>query len=308
MSKSRLGQRGVGLLQAGMAAAVIGGIGAAMLSSSSQQGRINKTIDFKNDAVNVTSEVAMLLSDRTACVNSIGGRSAASSVGVITGLKNEVGTVVFGTSSRYGVSGLSFHDFELRDEPGLADGVEVVPGAVGSTNMVIHFKELKGSFYDTRRYQTKLRLSVTTDAGGNILSCMQVGDGSRSLWARQTGSPDNILYDRGAVGIGTNTPTELLEVVGTASARNDDGDYIAIGATASEFRLDLEANHRLDFLQAPGGFANVQAGQVDARGAVKLANPGAACNATTEGALRYHAPKSMLQFCNGTYWLTVQQL
>lgn len=306
--KLLLRQAGAGLAQVTMAAAVLGAVGMAIMSSSGQNNKRSRTVDYKTDVANATAEIAFLLSNPLACQRTFANQNAVSST--VTVLKNKVDAAVFNTTHRYGQSGLKFAGFEMRDVPGPGDDVHVVASGTGSTNLIIHFQTLKGTFYDTRSLKAKLRLSVTTNASSQVVSCKQVSTGGNSLWSRVASSPQDIQYNTGAVGLGTSSPSELLSVEGGLSALNAAAETISIGGdTTDRYKVKLEANKPLVFrVESTGAGADLQAKHLNATGTIIMGSPAVSCNAGNTGALRYHTARQYFQFCNGTHWLSIKPI
>ena len=59
-----------------------------------------------------------------------------------------------------------------------------------------------------------IKLYVEVDSSDNIIACRAIAGGSDLIWVRSNSNSNDIYYDTGLVGIGTNNPKTTLDVTG----------------------------------------------------------------------------------------------
>lgn len=299
-----LRQLGMSLMEMAVGLAVLGAAGAAIMSTTTQGGKTAKTAVLKSEAAQLVEDISNLLGNTDSCTNSLTAMDAASTPGILE-LKDESGVVVFNTTDSYGGSRLKFSSFELLDKPGLTDGVAVVAGNSGTTNLMIHFAPVRGTAYESRGYSLRTKLSVVTDATGKITTCASVGSSTVSLWQRTPANPDDIFYSVGSVGVGEDDPQRELDVAGWIQARNVDGDVLSIGGTPGAYVLQTSVAEPIVFWnQVRNAYAHIVTGSVWSAGHVYPGDSGAACTATNQGAIRYNRGTQRVQVCESGTWRT----
>lgn len=296
-------QLGVSLLQVTISIGIMAAGGAALMSTMGQTGKTAKTADLKNDVAFLTEDVSLLLSDRVACTNSLGTLDAARNTGILE-LKNADGDVVYNTVDAFGSSRVQIASFELFDRPGMGDGVNVVPNDLGTTNLVINYRPVKGTVNETRGSSSKVKISVITDMTGRIVSCFSSGSAQSSLWAKSASNPDDIFYSMGRAGVDIDEPQAAFDVGGWIRAHNVSGESLAIGGDAANYVMQVEPAVPLVFRnQATAGLAELEVGNARASGLIFPGSTGVGC-AGREGTIRYDAGSSRVQVCEAGAWRT----
>lgn len=191
------------------------GITQVIITSTSA----NKQVLFSQSATTIQQGLIGHLSDRSVCEANFGPASAggpvnpATNLPVRTSILNSLGGApfleVFGPpnnttyeSGTLRILGFGFRGFRASDATGIR----------GLTDLIITIQSvnpLGGPREITRTVSLVVEL---TAAGGPISTCVAVGNDDDDIW-RMTPT-GNIFYLGNNVGIGTNTPTATLHVVG----------------------------------------------------------------------------------------------
>lgn len=289
-------ERGSALMNATLAMAVVGGIGAAMMSSNQAANKTMKSNFVSDDMKDMSAQITRLLSNSQGCSLMFNGLNARNSTPV-TVLTDHTGLTVLDTTTKFGTSNVSFESVRLQDLNDPGDDVAVVNGGAGSTNAIVKFKTVAKTTYENRNQVVKIRTRVITDASGNVTSCFAM-NASDTLWTRETPS-DNINYATGNVGIGVITPTEKLDVSGfsyvpprsvSVSTTTPGGRNFTLGGTATEYQLGVSVDRPVVLKAASGA----QRGTLVANNAIAtqtifirpVAGGGPVCSPALEGAMR----------------------
>lgn len=249
-----------------LASVVVGGI--AMMGITQviiTSTTVNKQVLFTQSATTIQQGLIGHLSDRSVCEANFGPASAGGAVNpatnlpVRTSILNSLGGApfleVFGppTNTTYEngtlrILGFGFQGFRASDGTGLR----------GLTDLVIRIQSvtpLGGPREITRTVSLVVEL---TAAGGPIATCVAVGNDDDDIW-RMTPT-GNIFYLGNNVGIGTNTPTETLHVVGnvlissgTLTSSQINTEVLNTGTVIAQAYL-YKSDERLktDFQSIPG--------------------------------------------------------
>jgi hypothetical protein len=111
------------------------------------------------------------------------------------------------------------------------------------------------------------------------------------------------------VGIGTNSPSEKLEVVGNIKATA----FIGSGALIENmYKLDANDGSPTSaiYVDASGNIGvgtTAPVSKFDIRGGLKIWNC-STCGSTNDGTLRYNSTTKTMQFCNGSAWQDFTQI
>lgn len=191
----------------GMLAIIAGAIASIITAGAKQQ----KGVQAKDQQREVTAEIRTLLNNKTACLNSFGRQDP--SVGFTTATIKDAANIVrytVGTNDKTGF--LKFEEFGIANwvadagytTQGLAD-LKIKLSKVGDTGSI---KDLKPDI---------ITLKIKLLSTGNISECFSIGSQSDGFWQANPASISDIFYGGGNVGIGTNAPSAVLDVLGSGA-------------------------------------------------------------------------------------------
>ncbi|MFL5785520.1 MAG: hypothetical protein ACJ76H_12970 [Bacteriovoracaceae bacterium] len=284
-------QKGMGLLQVLLGFAMVGG-GGYLVMKSVEDSNKSITTNMLTDAMNdYATQISMVLSASQACINTFGGQNARNSA-VRTTITDAGGFAIINSATNYGTSNVNIEGIKLRD-PGVAtDDVNVVTGGAGTTYAEITFGKKMKTFFSNRKQVKKIKMWVMTDASSNVTNCYTMADANDSAWTRETPS-NNINYTLGNVGVGLQSPTQKLDVLGRVASTTTTGQRMALGGTASEYQIAVNADLPLVFQNSSGTTANVIVNKAKADESFIIkptatagTASGLACTASLEGAMR----------------------
>lgn len=284
-------------------AAMIGAMVLAVSKMMGSAGETSKKVDIKLEIAEFGKHINRLIGSEAACTRSLAGISATNGpVSTLYGYDREGNEfVALDSNMEYGPMHLKVESMRLIDAPGTDDGVQVQSGETGTTNLELKFAFRPGSVYDGRDIRSKVKLGVQTNSSGRVVSCFSVNEGGVSIWKRVVGTPSDIYYNEGQVGIGTNTPSTLFDISGFVSAKTDSGNKLILGG-GSGFQIGLETAGPLELFVAPTAKrADLVPGDVILDGLLHLSNSTAPCSNTNRGAVRYNS--GQVQVCELTGWV-----
>jgi hypothetical protein len=296
-------ETGLGLIDFVIGAAVVGGLGLGAAQMMKGSGVTNKKVNLRVEIQDFSKHIGKLVNSEQACTLTLGGKSATNgTVSTIYGV-NKDGSQFVGVDSStvYGPMALKVESMRLFDAPGTEDGVQVIPGEKGTTNLEVKYLMREGSPYAGRDIRSKIKIGIQTDASGQILSCYSIEGGGTSLWKRVASTPNDIYYTGGNVGIGTNDPQELFSVFGPIVMRTDSGGTITLGG-GSGYRLAVDTVAPLELFVAPTArSADLVPRSIILDGLLHLSSSSASCTGSNRGAVRYSG--GQVQVCEASGWV-----
>jgi hypothetical protein len=281
---------------------IVGAIGFYTMDAIRQGSSAGKNEEYRFDVQNMVAEIGTVLKNRQACTNTLSLRDATSSTG-ITQIKNADDRVIYDLSTIHGSTRAQMQSMSLKDIPGSGDEVQVIPGNLGSTNLVILFKPKSGTIYETRELFGKIRISILADATGKITSCFAMGSGEDSIWKKGNPDPSEIFFSEGNVGIGTATPTDKLDVSGWVQGQNSVGGKLAFGGSATQYLVRAGEPAPVsvwDTITANLGELKVH--EARAQGYVKLTSAVIPCTAARIGSIKYNRGIRRVELCTSGGW------
>lgn len=206
---------GFTLVEVMITAAILGGLAVVGMNLTKTMTKSSVKANFDSDVILITNEIVGILSDPTKCFTTLGGKNALSTTAGITAINTtKYYSMAVAAPPRptngYGNAGVQIADYSLS-----ATAVDV---ASNNSYLLIKYQNkniLKGETGATS-ITKKIKLYVEVDGANNITKCRSLSASSSDIWSRGTGSI--IYYNGGNVGIGTSTPSQLLEVNGTIKA------------------------------------------------------------------------------------------
>lgn len=296
-----MGQRGSSLIYVILALAAVGGLGVVYLRENDSSVSKLKNQAMEQDADNLVAQLQRMLSHRPTCRNSFLNLTGAGAP--VPEIKNSANAVVFDSTTINGRTALKIASMELLDNPGTSDGVAVVPSGIGSTHLVIKFRQVPNTAYEKRQLQRRVRLMVNQSAN-RIQDCWAVSSGVDSIWLPESGT-ENIYYSAGNVGVGPVPPTEKLDVVGNIRVENQSGDAFRLGGE-TEPGIDLGSAYPLQIVNAGGNLRDLQVGAAEGKETLQFSGAPSSCTGGLDGSIRYHRLSRTLQACSGGRWKTIQ--
>jgi hypothetical protein len=116
-------------------------------------------------------------------------------------------------------------------------------------------------------------------------------------------STEDVYFAANRVGIGTTTPSEVLEVVGNVKGTS----FVGNGSSLTQmFHLDAnDANpQNALYVDASGNVGigtTAPASNLQVNGEMRIGDC-TSCSSTNAGTLRYNSTNKVIEFCNGTAW------
>lgn len=211
-------QSGMSLLSVMMAAAIGAIITLSMAALIANMLRSENGVKYRSDADTFNEELRATLSSPVACLNSFGGLVAdASANHTIASLKDDSpapGAIRYSAGATYGDNSVRLNSMTL--------GQYIAGGAPLSAQMTLRSqfataKEAAGPQVVGRNVNISLHFDPTTK---KITSCIALAKMSDGIWQRSLANVNTIFFSGppapigGKVGIGTDTPQHLFEVVG----------------------------------------------------------------------------------------------
>lgn len=311
---------GIGLLQVVLAIAVLGSVSLVITKSVTNNMKAIKSDEFKTEAEEYLNQINILLSNRSACINSLGGLNSTNSAD-FNSLRNHIGagTIVLNQNSFFGDTGVKIESMKLEDLPGLSDGVNVVNNGFGTTNLILTFSDRQGTFFNKNNLTRKIKINVRTSAAGLVDSTCysatysppKASNAVGALWKRQAADNDSIAYVGGNVGVQTNSPQEIIDIQGNLQVQQDGDiatpvivapfDKLTFSDFAATYLLTANADKPLIFKLDTGAEADFGARIVHANRGMILGS-GGTCTALSEGAIRYGTVSRRVEVCRAGVW------
>ncbi len=219
-----------------------------------------KGLQAKDQQRAITNEIRTLLTDKMACLSTFGSnnpttpRPAPDSAGFsVTAIKNSAGVDQYtvGTNDKTGLIRFDrFNVINFQPDAGFPNRgnveLRVSVSKVDDTQTV---KELRPDI---------ITLKIRRDGVGNIAECYSIGSQADGLWQISTADPNNIYYNTGRVGIGTDQPSAFLEI---RSSQNN-----KISSQISNDDLGANATSQYELAVGPLGGPNSVTGTFGANG------------------------------------------
>lgn len=297
-----MNQRGSAIIMIIASLGIVGGISYYLMGQNENAGQRAKTLNLHRDANDLSAQIMRMLGDRAACRHSFLGLNAAGST--VSAIKNSAGVTVFDANTVFGRSGLKIHEMRLEDLPGTQDGVATLPNGESTTNLVIKYKLMPRTAYESRHLQRKVKFTVIQNASA-ITDCHAISAVDDSIWSRVSGT-EGIHYPDGYVGIGLDQPQQRLDVAGRIRVQNESGEDMGLGGASGEYGLELGADFPVQVRVDAGTGGDLRGGVVESTERVQLSGAPSTCNAKTEQSIRYHANSRTFQVCLSGYWRTIK--
>lgn len=203
-------QNGFTIVEALVAAGLLGGLALGGMTMFRNQTRGQKTVEANYDITNITQNMRVILAVEDNCTASFTGLNpnGADAMEIKKSI-NGVMTAVYGP--RILIPGSNVKVDALRIEKNPAASL-----AANETWLKVTFNKGRSTY--TENTQKLLKIVYTT-SGSTIASCyVEGGNGSDSFWMQDT--PPDIYFMAGRVGIGTTTPPGKLGIVNQDTAAN----------------------------------------------------------------------------------------
>ena len=208
--------RGVSLVGVTVALGIMGGISVAVMQMSQQSSKSVAKLKLNTDIVFSLSEINAILSDPEKCKLTFATLEPESIVGRVK-LEGDTYVEVAGSRKYYisssadgtGANGYGNSKFKIRSYKLEGNGADAF------LNIQIERKAALSAEGASETIARRLNMYVEK-SGDSVEMCRTLTDSYPDVWTRGTGS--NIFYTDGNVGIGTQEPTEKLDVIGRIRA------------------------------------------------------------------------------------------
>lgn len=202
-----LNNKGFGLAEMLVTGGVLAVISLVIITMIDNTTKSQRGLQAKSEQLELTNQIKSLMSNKVACTNTLAGQNPASSY-TVTSIKNDANVIKFNVGQNDPSGFLKFEEFRVENweadttipNKGRAK-LKVAVSKVGATNSVVQMNQ-------------KIGLSIKTDAAGNLIECYAVGNDSDQHWQVSSVNADDIFYETGNVGIGTDNPLVKLDVNG----------------------------------------------------------------------------------------------
>jgi prepilin-type N-terminal cleavage/methylation domain-containing protein len=210
---------GFGLIEMMIVVAVLSVISVGTMNLISNTTKSQRGIASKGRQVEVDSEIRYLLSNKQACLNTLGSSNVTT-----TFTKNDLidgnlpGIIKYSIGGLDGSGLLSFNEFRIENW-------QVTTAANpnrGTVDFIVKFDKV-GDTNGVKTIQSRFKLAVIKNAANTAIDCYALSSnvGGESLWNVSPTVGNNIFYDSGNVGIGTNDPQSALHTVGQIRGDNE---------------------------------------------------------------------------------------
>ena len=206
-------QSGIGLIEILIAVGLLGGLVLMVSTLNQNSNKVTTGLEVNSDMLQTIQEIQQVLAKIENCNATFLGRNASHSPNVIQVLRKSIPsgfadvypTITHSPQVSYGSKNLKIVSYSLSDA---APDVEVA--SHGTTYLVVNFNRGKNS-EQTQVISKRAILNVKVDGAGNITSCAASSGSKNDIWKYSANNSD-IYFSRGAVGIGTNSPTNNLTI------------------------------------------------------------------------------------------------
>lgn len=297
-----MNNRGFSFTEIVISLGLMGGIGLMASKLITDTKKVEKSRSVLGDMEDMKIMVRGALKSKESCMLNLKDKAAASSgMNTLRTMRKGSPVKVLEKDKPFGALGLIVESLRLEDQAGMDDGVEVVNGDMGSTNLVITMKK-PAAMKTAGLIRTKIKVAVMTDAGGLIKDCFSFSSGEDMVWAQSDVNPDDIYYTGGKVGVGTEDPQDTLHVAGSIIANNTSGDRVTLGGGPADFRITLSADRVFEFWdRLTGNPTDLEAGIILAD-YVTLGATTNACTSANQGAIVFDSGSGKVSICEGGVW------
>lgn len=220
-------ERGFSLLETMVALGLTSAIAVAAMQVFSNQSKGQKTIEANYEVTGIQQQILTILSAPDNCTRSFQGQLPEG--GSATLIKKEVGATfedVYKVDDQL-PGNIRIRGYSLtRSFPNLATDEAILK---------INFSRGKAAIKDD--IVKMIKIIYKLDISSRILSCFAYNNANDSFWVQSLSVPENIYYQVGNVGIGTNNPRSRLEVNGS----------IKLGSTTAACDTSREGEIKYNF-------------------------------------------------------------
>jgi type II secretory pathway pseudopilin PulG len=322
-----------GIVEVLVAIGLVSIMGVGITSMLTGAMKSQKGIQAKDQQREITSEVRNLLNDPIACRNSFLNGNPSGTSGFTKNYIYDAASVIKYEVDKQDKTGLLlFKEFRINNfQPDVGSPNE------GRADLKIKLSKFgsTGTVGEIRPDVITLKVSLS---GGVISNCFSIGMATDGFWQSTPSNLNNIYYNVGSVGIGTNNPRGALDVNGAirlkAGASNgadtstngiafenngDTGMFLANWAGsvfAGELNLEVNSVPRISIesssmnilLNPTASAANVGIGtlnpraKLDVNGAIRPGyfSVGSSCGSNPEGSLAYDLGIHKPIYCNNS--------
>ena len=205
--KSKKKKNGFSILEVLIAVGLLSLMSLGLISMLETAVFQQRKINAKDQQREASSRIRSLLSDETACLNTMGGQNPIIGF-TITNLKDKNNVTKISTTAPTNVDNSGLFEF-------LKFSVKDYDSASSSSMMIIEYRTV-GKTLGPKDSTDRISIFVRLDAGNNITYCLALGKQTDSFWKSSPLNSANIYFGEtasGFVGIGTQDPASKLEVV-----------------------------------------------------------------------------------------------
>ena len=150
-------------------------------------------------------------------------------------------------SVRYGQGKIKIMDYSLSHNSG-----DVDVDTENTTHLIVRFD--RGKAVKPQYANKQIKLYVEVDGSDNITACRAIASGSDLIWGRSNSNANDIYYNTGLVGVGTDDPKTTLDVTGEVKVGNSGATCNSDSEGALRYASQsLELCNGSDWIKVGGG-------------------------------------------------------
>ncbi|MFL5783524.1 MAG: hypothetical protein ACJ76H_02870 [Bacteriovoracaceae bacterium] len=315
--KNFLGNKGFSIVEATLAAGLLGFVGLAGMQVSKMSSSNLIMQDSTILSQSLANQFENFLENISACTNTLNGVNISADR-TLSVIKDKNGATIFSVGNSY--EGILLSSLMVL-KPVSGNGTHMdATGGVGFVDLEAKFQR-KESSTGSKDMTRKVRLWVLTDAAGIVQKCTALTTSEDNLWRRSYWDASKIVYQGGSVGVGAPVGAMAANLLivsgGRLQAATDAGNKMTLESTDGVSSYELTAVSNLPFKlfnETTGATIDTRMNSLTVHTAIQAGSNPTTCSAAIAGAIRYNSSLGANQVCAMTdpisgasyRWITLQ--